>query len=141
MKSELAEKKDSANEQLSALLDSLGEKLAELAGSVGGKSDTLIDATNEKLGALSKFAEERFKEETGVMSKLGERLKVLKAKREFQEKKMISLKVRMLKRNPTATSRKFAEEFSALRTEQMKRYELHRQERREERKKRKEKKK
>lgn len=141
MKSDMNEKKDTANEQLAALLDSLGEKLSEMSGAFGGRADMLIDATSEKLSALSRYIEEGHAEEAGTMSKLGEKLKALKAKRDSQEKKMTYLKVGMLKRNPSATSGKFAEEFSLLRTEQMKRYELRRQEKKAEKKKRKEEKK
>ncbi len=135
MRAGMEEKKDSVGERLGTLLDSIGDKLTEMAGAAGSKMDSLIDATYEKLGALAKLSDEK-DEEADVVSSLGEKLKSLKQEHESQTEKMAYLKMKMLKRNPSATSRKFAKEFSVLRTEQIKRYEIRRKEKKENRKQR-----
>ncbi len=136
MRKNITEKSGAAGERLNVLLDSVGEKLTDLSGSVGGRLEDLIDATNEKLNALLRLAEDRDIAGTSSLSRLSERLKALKKEYESQEKKISWLEIKMLKRNPSATSRKFSEEFSVFRSEQFRQYEQRRKAKKEERRKR-----
>ena len=109
--------------------ESFGDKLTEFGKSPAvERLNVLADAVNERLNALSKTAGEREQEDIRVLSGLRERLKALKREDESQTEKMDYLKLRMFRRNPTATSRKFREEFSQVREEQLKWYERRRRE-------------
>jgi hypothetical protein len=122
--------KNPATERLNALADVAGERLSALADSAGERLNALIDAANERLNALAKLSSEKEKEEIHTLSKLGERLKSLKRENESQTERMAYLKLKMFRRNPTATSRKFEKEFSNMREEQLRWYEKRRREKR-----------
>ena len=107
--------------------DTWGERIAELAGAAGSRIETILDVANERLNALSKNASEKEKEEIRILSGLGERLRKLKRENDSQTEKMAYLKTKMFRRNPTATSSRFKEEFSQIREEQLRWYERRRQ--------------
>ena len=109
--------------------ESLGDRLTEFGKSTAGERlNALADAVNERLNALAKTAGEREQEDIRMLSGLKERLRALKRESDSQTEKMDYLKLRMFRRNPTATSRKFREEFSQVREEQLKWYERRRRE-------------
>ena len=123
-------RKTVAGERLNMLADAAGERLNMLADTAGEYLNTLVEAVNECLKALTKTEDEREKEEIRVLSGLSERLKSLKRENESQKERMAYLKLKMFRRNPTATSGKFKEEFFQVREEQLKWYEKRRQEKR-----------
>lgn len=109
--------------------ESLGDRLTEFGKSTAGERlNALADAVNERLNALAKTAGEREQEDIRMLSGLKERLRALKRESDSQTEKMDYLKLRMFRRNPTATSREFREEFSQVREEQLKWYERRRRE-------------
>ena len=123
---QLSERFESMRENWS---ESFGDRLTELGKTpVVERLNTLADAVNERLNALAKMAGDREQEEIRVLSGLRERLKSLKRENESQTERMTYLKLKMFRRNPTATSGKFREEFSQVREEQLNWYEKHRQE-------------
>ena len=128
MREELLERTDSAGERLNGLADSLGDKLSELSGAAGAGAARLMDGINERLNALSQMAKDR--EERRFFARMGEKVSDMEKKSESASKKMAYLKVKMLKRNPTATSRKFSREFSQFR-EMAKKYEQRRKKKKE----------
>lgn len=124
-------------EQLSGRFENLRETLSESfvdkriefgKTSVGERLNALAEAVNERLNALGKTFGEREQEEIRILSDLKERLKSLKRESESQTERMAYLKLKMFRRNPTATSKKFKEEFFQVREEQVKWYEKHRRE-------------
>ncbi|MCI8465193.1 MAG: putative ABC transporter permease [Lachnospiraceae bacterium] len=124
-------------EQFSERLGNLWENLAESFGdrlmefgksSAGERLNALVDAVNERLNALTGTPGEGEQEDIRALSGLKERLKSLKRENESQTERMAYLKLKMFRRNPTATSGKFKEEFSQVREEQVKWYERRRQE-------------
>lgn len=121
------EKREQAGERINMQFDTWGERIAELAGAAGSRIETILDVANERLNALSKNASEKEKEEIRILSGLGERLRKLKRENDSQTEKMAYLKTKMFRRNPTATSSRFKEEFSQIREEQLRWYERRRQ--------------
>ncbi len=115
MRGTMEEKSDTVKEQMNILVDSLGDKLAELSGAAGSRLSGLVDAVNEKLTALIRLVKEENEESARAMSGFSEKLKAMRKEGESQRKKMAYLKIKMLKRNPSATSKKFGAELSELR--------------------------
>ena len=120
--------KTSVADRLNALAEVAGNRLGALTDMAGDRLNTLVDAANDRLNVLAKHTGDQEKEEIRELSGLGERLKSLKRENESQTKRMAYLKFKMLRRNPTATSGKFKEEFLRLREEQSKWYENRRRE-------------
>ena len=100
-------------------MDSLGDKLSELSEAAGARAQKLLDGINERFEALSRLAKD--KEDRKFFSRMGKQVSDMEKRSESQTRKMAYLKVKMLKRNPTATSGKFSREFSQLR-EMVKKY-------------------
>lgn len=116
---------------LETLTGSFGDKLTEFGKtSLGERLNALAEAVNERLNTMAKTAGEKEQEEIRALSKLKERIRSLKQESESQVERMAYLKLKMFRRNPTATSRKFKEEFFQLREEQLKWYEKRRKEKR-----------
>lgn len=132
VKVRLRKELNEAQEQLAGRISEMKNELEEKKDYANERFDLMVDSLNEKLNALIGMLDDKEKEEPGVMSRLGDKLKALKREKETQDKKMSYLKIKMLKRNPSATSRKFAEEFAMLRTEQVKKYEERKKEKKEE---------
>ena len=114
MRETMEERSDTAKEQMNVLVDSIGDKLSELSGAAGSRLTALVDSVNEKLTALVRLEKESNEERAKAMSGFSEKLKAMRKEGESQRKKMAYLKIKMLKRNPSASSKKFEKELSEL---------------------------
>ena len=119
MRISVQEKTGQAGDRLGSIVDSLGDKLSELSEAAGARAQKLLDGINERFEALSQLAKD--KEDRKFFSRMGKQVSDMEKRSESQTRKMAYLKVKMLKRNPTATSGKFSREFSQLR-EMVKKY-------------------
>lgn len=126
----LGEKSSAAKEQMGALLDSLGERLAELSQTAGSRMAPLLDTVSDKLSALIRMEKEEDAEKAKEMSRFREKLVSIRSEGEAQKKKMDYLKLKMLRRNPSASAGKMSAELSELR-ENYEKWRLERKEKQE----------
>ena len=126
----LGEKSSAAKEQMGALLDSLGERVAELSQTAGSRMAPLLDTVSDKLSALIRMEKEEDAEKAKEMSRFREKLVSIRSEGEAQKKKMDYLKLKMLRRNPSASAGKMSAELSELR-ENYEKWRLERKEKQE----------
>ena len=126
----LGEKSSAAKEQMGALLDSLGERVAELSQTAGSRMAPLLDTVSDKLSALIRMEKEEDAEKAKEMSRFREKLVSIRSEGEAQKKKMDYLKLKMLRRNPSASAGKMSTELSELR-ENYEKWRLERKEKQE----------
>ena len=126
----LGEKSSAAQEQMGALLDSLGERVAELSQTAGSRMAPLLDTVSDKLSALIRMEKEEDAEKAKEMSRFREKLVSIRSEGEAQKKKMDYLKLKMLRRNPSASAGKMSAELSELR-ENYEKWRLERKEKQE----------
>ena len=126
----LGEKSSAAKEQMGALLDSLGERVAELSQTAGSRMAPLLDTVSDKLSALIRMEKEEDAEKAKEMSRFREKLVSIQSEGEAQKKKMTYLKLKMLRRNPSASAGKMSTELSELR-ENYEKWRLERKEKQE----------
>ena len=126
----LGEKSSAAKEQMGALLDSLGERVAELSQTAGSRMAPLLDTVSDKLSALIRMEKEEDAEKAKEMSRFREKLVSIRSEGEAQKKKMDYLKLKMLRRNPSASAGKMSAELSDLR-ENYEKWRLERKEKQE----------
>ena len=126
----LGEKSSAAKEQMGALLDSLGERVAELSQTAGSRMAPLLDTVSDKLSALIRMEKEEDAEKAKEMSRFREKLVSIQSEGEAQKKKMDYLKLKMLRRNPSASAGKMSAELSELR-ENYEKWRLERKEKQE----------
>ena len=126
----LGEKSSTAKEQMGALLDSLGERVAELSQTAGSRMAPLLDTVSDKLSALIRMEKEEDAEKAKEMSRFREKLVSIRSEGEAQKKKMDYLKLKMLRRNPSASAGKMSAELSELR-ENYEKWRLERKEKQE----------
>ena len=126
----LGEKSSAVKEQMGALLDSLGERVAELSQTAGSRMAPLLDTVSDKLSALIRMEKEEDAEKAKEMSRFREKLVSIRSEGEAQKKKMDYLKLKMLRRNPSASAGKMSAEFSELR-ENYEKWRLERKEKQE----------
>lgn len=126
----LGEKSSAAKEQMGALLDSLGERVAELSQTAGSCMAPLLDTVSDKLSALIRMEKEEDAEKAKEMSRFREKLVSIRSEGEAQKKKMDYLKLKMLRRNPSASAGKMSAELSELR-ENYEKWRLERKEKQE----------
>lgn len=124
------EKSSAAKEQMGALLDSLGERVAELSQTAGSRMAPLLDTVSDKLSALIRMEKEEDAEKAKEMSRFREKLVSIRSEGEAQKKKMDYLKLKMLRRNPSASAGKMSAELSELR-ENYEKWRLERKEKQE----------
>lgn len=126
----LGEKSSAVKEQMGALLDSLGERVAELSQTAGSRMAPLLDTVSDKLSALIRMEKEEDAEKAKEMSRFREKLVSIRSEGEAQKKKMDYLKLKMLRRNPSASAGKMSAELSELR-ENYEKWRLERKEKQE----------
>ena len=90
----------------------------------------LLDTVSDKLSALIRMEKEEDAEKAKEMSRFREKLVSIRSEGEAQKKKMDYLKLKMLRRNPSASAGKMSTELSELR-ENYEKWRLERKEKQE----------